>query len=115
MASSGLHGPYRLDVGTIDQMVPRAAPGAYALGTERGATFYVACVGRSDEDVAAKLKQHVGSYVHFKYRFMDSAHEAFVKECQLYHDFGPDGLHNAGHPERAAGSQWACPHCDVFG
>jgi hypothetical protein len=115
MPSSGLHGPYRLDLATIDQMVPRVAPGAYALGTERGATFYVACVGRDDDDVAARLKQHVGSYVHFKYRYMDSAFEAFAKECQLYHDFGPTGLHNIAHPQRAPGSDWVCPRCEVLG
>ena len=115
MPQTGLHGPYRLDAATIAQVAPHPGPGAYALGSERGGTYYVACIGRSDDDVAAALKAHVGVYVHFKFRYLDSAHEAFAKECQLYHDFGPAGLHNAAHPQRSAGSDWQCPRCDVFG
>lgn len=115
MPNSGLHGPYRLDPENIDQMVPRVSPGAYALGTERGATFYVACVGRADADIASELRARVGSYVHFKFRYFDTAQAAFERECQLYHDFGPTGLHDPAHPARGANSAWRCPRCDVFG
>jgi hypothetical protein len=115
MAISGMHGPYRLDPDTIDVMITRASPGTFALGTERGATFYVACVGRSDSDVATALKARVGSYVHFKFVYAESARAAFDKECELYHEFGLHAGHHGAHPARPQGSGWTCPGCEVFG
>lgn len=116
MPSTGLNGPYRLDVVTIDRVVTRKSPGAYALGHSDAGTFYVRYVGRSDVDVAGRLKQHVGKYAQFKFDYYPSPKAAFEKEYHLYHDFGgPQGhLDNDVHPDRPAGTDWQCPRCDVF-
>jgi hypothetical protein len=116
MANTGLNGPYKLDESTIDRVVTRKSPGAYALGASDSNTFYIRYVGRSDVDIAARLKQHVGKYPHFKFDYYSTAKAAFGKECGLYHDFGgPQGqLDNEVHPARPDGTDWQCPRCSVF-
>ena|SRR5262249_14853669 len=118
MASSGLHGPYDLTIENIDDVVRGKGPGAYALGNSsaQGATFVIRCVGRSDDDLNARLKKWVGrKYPQFKYRLMDSSKAAFEKECQLFHDFGETAtLDNEVHPARPKGSDWKCPRCNIF-
>lgn len=113
MPSTGLNGPYRLDSTTIGRIGARTSPGAYALGQERDGTFYISYVGRSDDDVAARLRCHLGDYHHFKFGYYASANEAFIKECHLWHDFGgTDGkLDNKIHPDRPSGSRMSCPRC----
>jgi hypothetical protein len=113
MASTGLNGPYALTTDRIDVAITKTSPGAYALGVTTDGTFYVSYVGRSDTDVNARLKNHVGSYKHFKYGYFSSPKAAFEKECNLYHDF--DNLDNDVHPARPAGSNWTCPRCRTFG
>lgn len=53
-------GPFMLTNNGVDASVTYKYPGAYALG-RMGADgiFYIDYIGRSDEDVAARLKQHV--------------------------------------------------------
>ena len=116
MANTGLKGPYALDAVTIDRVVTQKSPGAYALGRSDADTFYVGYVGRSDVDVAGRLKQHVGKYAQFKFEYYPSPKAALDKECYLYHDFGgPQGvLDNDVHPARPDGTNWQCPRCDVF-
>jgi hypothetical protein len=112
MASSGLSGPYALNEATIDSIVTRKSPGAYALGNTSDNTYYINYVGRSDIDLNARLKQHVGAYPQFKYGYQPSPKAAFDKECGLYHDFQPPD--NKVHPARPQGSGWSCPRCDIF-
>jgi len=116
MPESGLRGPYPLDEQTIDRVVTETSSGAYALGKTKDTTFYIKYVGRSDDDVNGRLKDHVGEYEQFKYEYYPSAKAAFEKECQLWHDFGePEGtLDNKSHPDRPDGTGWKCPRCDVF-
>lgn len=116
MANSGLRGPFRLDVATVVQQVARVAPGAYALGKVENGTFYIRYVGRSDSDVAARLKQWIGHYTSFKFEYFPSPKAAFEKECHLWHDFGgPEGtLDNDVHPRRPNGANWQCPRCRTF-
>jgi len=112
--STGLKGSFSLDAETIDDQVTKVSPGVFALGTKEGKTFHVHYVGRSDADVNAELKEHVGEYDRFKFDYTDpySSEAAFVKECQLYHDFGgPDGkVDNQHHPERPSDNVF-CPKC----
>ena len=116
MATSGLRGPFTLSNTSIDKEVTRTSPGAYALGQNdaSGATFHINYVGRSDGDVNARLKQHVGKYKQFKYEYYSSPRAAFEKECHLWHDFGAPPTDNAVHPARPANSGWSCPRCNVF-
>ena len=114
MPSTGLRGPFTLSNVVIDREVRSTSPGAYALdsGTDAN-TFYVHYAGRSDIDVNARLKQHVGNYRRFKFEYYSSPKAAFDKECHLYHDFDPRD--NSVHPARPSGSGWKCPRCGVFG
>jgi hypothetical protein len=115
MASTGLNGPYSLTIAGIDGSVLRTSAGAYALGkVDDQGTFHVYYVGRSDDDIAGRLKQHVREwYPSFKFGYFLSPKAAFEKECHLYHDFSPND--NKVHPARPAYSNWACPACRVFG
>jgi len=109
MPSTGLTGPYALTVATIDGTLSPNRIGAYACGHTTGDSFYVDYVGRSDDNVAGRLKQHVGKYREFKYGYFNSAKAAFEKECSLYHDFTPSD--NTIHPARPANSSFRCPVC----
>jgi hypothetical protein len=115
MASSGLHGPYKLTTANIDAAVRGKGPGAYALGASSGDTFIISYVGRSDDDLNGRLKGWVGgNYAEFKYGFLDSPKAAFEKECHLFHDFGETSLDNKIHPARPSGSNWKCPRCRIL-
>ena len=116
MASSGLKGPYRLTDSSINEHVTQTSPGAYALGTDKGNTFTISYVGRSDDDVNNRLHDWVDHYSDFKFDYFDSPKAAFEKECHLWHDFGgPKGLlDNKKHPQRPEGSGWKCPVCTIF-
>jgi len=110
--STGLQGPFPLDEQAINEEVGTGSPGVYALGHTPGKTFFVKYFGRSDSDINAKLKEHIGKYDSFKFAYFDSPEAAFTKECELYHAFrGPEGrLDNKTHPERTAGTTWLCPN-----
>ena len=115
MSSTGWPESFTLNKDTISSVVTRVSPGAYALGTLNGDTFYVAYVGRSDGDLAQRLKFWVGRYTHFKAGYSESPRAAFIKECNLYHDFGEHELDNKVHPDRPENSSWKCPRCKIFG
>lgn len=114
MANSGLYGPHSLTKSGVEDNVTGVGPGAYALGnTKDDGKFYLEYVGRSDDDLAARLQQHVPErYLQFKHAFYESAKAAFEKECHLYHDFSPPD--NKVHPARPRGKDWSCPVCSVF-
>lgn len=114
MPSTGFGRAYSLTATNIDAAVQRKSPGAYALGTLRSdGVFVVGKVGRSDTDVGHRLLSQVGDYTHFKFGYCSSPKAAFLKECDLYHDFAPPG--NKIHPDRPNNSGWKCPGCPIFG
>jgi hypothetical protein len=119
MASLNMNGPYPLTAQRIDEVVTRTSPGNYALGRVSDGTFYVSYVGRSDDDVKARLKSWVDAkpnrYKRFKFSYATSPKAAFEKECHNYHDFGEnETLDNKSHPQRPAGTNWKCPVCDIY-
>ncbi len=109
-----MEGPYTLTEKEVDRVVARKSPGAYILDRKKlpEQTFYVYYAGRSDVDVNARLKQHLGNYSRFKFEYHSSPKSAFEKECNLYHDFNPPD--NSVHPARPANSGWKCPRCTAF-
>jgi hypothetical protein len=114
MPETGLKGPFALTEAAINQEVSQTSPGAYALDqSHESGGFHITYVGRSDQDVNARLKEHLGKYKRFKFEFYGTAQEAFEKECGLYHDFNPPA--KITHPERPTQSGWKCPHCKRFG
>lgn len=119
MGTSALKGSYLLTTAGIDAAILSKSAGAYALGrnSDDGKTFYINYVGRSDSDVAARLKNHAatGTYPRFMYQYASSPKDAFETECHLFHDYGETGLDNKVHPARPENSGWKCPRCKVFG
>jgi hypothetical protein len=117
MANSGLFGPHPLSAAVLELNVKGSGPGAYALGrtSTDSTTFIISYVGRSDSDLRGRLGAWVGSYPEFKYGFLPTAKDAFLKECSLYHDFGETALDNEVHPARPNGTSWTCPHCRALG
>jgi hypothetical protein len=104
---TGLRGNFSLTTAGVDAAAGRS-PGAYALGAEESATVLtISYVGRSDTDVNARLKAHIGSYRHFQVADWLTVRGAFELECQLWHSFGTPG--NTLHPARPAGARYNCP------
>jgi hypothetical protein len=113
MPSTGLSGPYSLTSLGISGNITRVSPGTYALGKTENGTFYVHYVGRSDDEVAKRLQDHVPLwYPQFKFGYFLSPKAAFEKECRLYHDFSP--ADNDIHPARPWNANWECPVCTLF-
>ncbi len=111
MANSGLFGPVALTRSDIDAKVG-VGPGVYALGhLTNENVFAISYVGRSDDNLNGRLKDHIGNYRSFKYGHYQSAKLAFDKECGLFHDFGETSLDNQIHPARPQGTDWKCPRC----
>ena len=110
---AGLYGPYPLRQETIKDLLIFASPGTYVLGDTDAEGFHPRCVGRSDFDVAARIREYVGAYSEFKFAYCETARAAFERECRLYHEFAPS-LDSQLHPSRRAYSDWRCPHCGMF-
>lgn len=116
MPSLGMEGPYELTTDMIDECVTRKSCGNYALGVVSNSSFSVRYVGRSDDDLNARLKSWVAKssrYSHFKFSYASSPKEAFEKECRNYHDFDSGKLDNEKHPERPDNTDWKCPVCGL--
>lgn len=114
-APNGLWGPFSLTPRGIDSAVTATAPGVYALGIGKDGdgVFEVHYVGRDDQDVKSRLRQHVADwYPQFFYKYYFSSREAFEKECELFHKFNPRD--NKVHPARNKNSGWTCPRCKDF-
>jgi hypothetical protein len=113
MASPTLSSLITLKTEEINREVAKTSAGVYALDATIQAVFTFSYVGRSDNDVAGRLKTYVGSkYKFFKFAYCSSDKSAFEAECELYHDHHPPD--NINHPARPEGSNWKCPRCKVF-
>jgi hypothetical protein len=114
MAAPTLSSLIVLKTEEIDKEAARTSAGVYALDATRDPGFTFSYVGRSDTDVAGRLKKYVGTkYRFFKFAYCASPKSAFEAECELYHDHQPPD--NINHPARPEGSNWKCPRCKVFG
>jgi hypothetical protein len=113
MAIPTLSGSVELNDETIDAVITEGGAGVYILGPNgvKGGV-YVRLVGRSDVNLRARLKQHVGRHSHFVYSYADSPLAAFQAECRLYHHYAPS--ENVAHPVRPRNVDWKCPCCAVF-
>jgi hypothetical protein len=104
--------PQKLTQANIDAAIKRKTPGVYVLGTlDADHVMTVSYVGRSDDDLAAKLRRHVGNYPAFAYALADTPLHAYQAECKLYHDLRPSK--NVIHPVRQSGSEWVCLKCGL--
>jgi hypothetical protein len=106
-----LNDPDTLTPETVDAAIRVKTPGFYVLGTlGDNKLMTVSYVGRSDDDLAAKLKRHAGNYQAFAFATAESALLAYQGECRLYHALKPSK--NVMHPIRkGADAAWDCAVC----
>jgi len=109
-----LRGSFPLDEQTINEQVNPGYPGVYALGYLREKTFLIQSIGRSDTNINAQLKEHVGKYDRFKFSLSASPEDTFIKECELYHSF-TGTKDKIPHPGKPQGSSRGCPLCSSLG
>ena|SRR5581483_11683740 len=110
--STRLYGPFQLTRQAIDAHLQADSPGVFALGSTRNNLFIVSYIGRADADLKAGLKNHVpGPYPQFKFTYAVSARDAFLKECELYHEYV--GLDNQQHPCPPNSTDSHCPRCKL--
>jgi hypothetical protein len=103
-------GPFPLNRENVDSLLWFVSPGTYALGTvSKKGVLEIEYVGRADDDLNKRLKEHIGRYTHFAVTKHPSPREAHQHECRLYHDFGPPD--NQGHPRPPAGDETECAQC----
>lgn len=108
------YGPFDLTNEEIDNRVKKGCIGNYAYGYTEGEAFYVMYVGRSDDDLNARIKHGVGKYKKFMFSYAPTTKAAFEKECKNWHDFGglKGGLDNKMHPDKPDGTDYECPYCN---
>jgi len=119
MANLNMAHSFDFTVGAVDGLITKKSAGNYALGyIKTSGNFVVKYVGRADDDLNARIKEHIGEseeYKKVKYSYAASPEEAFEKECTNYHEFGENKkLDNKMHPARPDGTAWKCPICDIY-
>jgi hypothetical protein len=100
-----MKGPYPLS--HINAYVTKSLPGAYILSNDGRVAHYV---GRSDNDVATRLRQHYNAregYRYFWFEYAKSAVHSFYIECMWYHTYEPSD--NENHPASPANTFARCP------
>ncbi len=109
-----MSGPYPLSHRGIDSNIPLGTAGVFVLGTinGRGNLKVVEAIGRSDSDLAAELKRHVGKSPEFLFQRAGSAAEAFQMECDLFHQIR---RFDFPHPVRPSGTLLKCSICGAWG
>jgi len=113
MAVPKLVGAFPLTQESINKNVASVSAGVYALGKANSdRKFPVQRTGRSDDDVAGRLADHIGDYPEFMYAYCNNATAAFYAECELHHEYNPSD--NVYHPDRPNGTNLKCPRCKVF-
>lgn len=98
-------GPY--PIADVNIYVTQTAPGIYVLSRDSRTASYV---GRSDTDVASRIKQSASEgygYTHFWFEYATSPRDAYLKECEYYHKYNPPD--NDSHPAVPFGTNWRCP------
>jgi len=100
-----LMGPYKIS--EVGSYVTRTSPGVYILSRDGRTAAYV---GRSDTDVASRVKQSGAEgygYTYFWFEYAASPRDAFNKECDYYHKYNPPD--NKNHPAVPFGTDSKCP------
>lgn len=116
ITKSGLGRPLPLDAKTIEEHVDNgegwSSASVYVLGGIRKGSdgkprFAIRYVSHVDGDLGEELRRHIGKYKGFRFKFFRSTHNAYDRECEIYHEFSPSD--NAGHPEKPKNTKFTCP------
>jgi len=100
-----LIGPYLIN--DVDLYVRPNSIGVYILSRDGRTVSYV---GRSDTDLATRIRQSVSEgsgYRYFWFEYATSPRDAYYKECEYYHKYNPPD--NTNHPAVPFGTNWRCP------
>lgn len=102
---------HSLNNAEIDAHVASGYIGIYVLDKDQEGPFSTDYVGRSDTDVADRLKQWVaeGGFLYFKVKYEATKKAAYELECQIYHTLKP--VKNKAHPDAPNGLSYTCPYC----
>ena len=110
-----MEGPYELAKDEINFWV-KSKCGNFVLGNMVARRFRPRFVGRADANLKETLMRLVGSgYKKFTFRYAVTPRDAFVNECQIFHEFGGiTKLDNQLHPESPVGTHYECidVHCE---
>jgi len=110
MAMPALIGPKDLSRDVIDEEFRRKTAGAYVIGTrDPDQVMRVPYTGRSDDDIASRLKVHIGNYDAFSYVLAASPLQAYERHCEIYHALKPSK--NTRHPYKPKDVDCVCPVC----
>lgn len=113
MATLDMNGPFDFTASAVDAKIDDNRIGNYALGTaDKQGNLRVGYLGRSDSDIKSEIKSYLGKkrYPHFKFSYASSAEEAYLKECQNYHDFEMERRGQI-HPAKPSDLSIICPVC----
>ena len=100
-----MKGPF--SISKVDTHITQTSAGAYILSRDGKAAHYV---GRSDSDLASRIKSSARDEQNYKYFWFDyatSPMEAYYLECEWWHKYAP--LDNSNHPAVPPGTSWKCP------
>lgn len=100
---------HSLNNAEIETHVADVSIGVYILDKYQAGPFTTHYVGRSDDDVAKRLKKWVsdGGFLYFKVKYETTKKAAYELECQIYHDLKP--VENIIHPDAPNGTSYTCP------
>lgn len=100
---------HSLNNAEIDANVTTGSIGVYVLDKDQEGPFSTDYVGRSDTDVASRLKKWVsdGGFLYFKLKYETTKKAAYELECQIYHALEP--VKNKVHPDAPDGTSYTCP------
>lgn len=94
----------------VEQTAPRSI-GVYKLyNTRSGPIRYVGSTKNLRQRLLTWASQ--GSYSYFEYEFADTRDQAYKRETNLYHYYGPSQLDNDQHPPRP-NQRVKCPACGI--
>ena len=102
----------------VDREVPQD-PGLYFLmATDSSPVRYIGQTENLHDALHAWAERvnETRHYRYFSYDYERDAYQRFRRFCDLYHYHwdSQGNLDNEGHPQRPEGTDWACPHCDIF-
>ena len=109
MALPSLSGPHILSIRSIDQTITDKMPGVHVPNARVGGVLTARRAGRSEDDLATRIKEFVGLYSDFSCAVASLPKHAYELECELYHAWMPP--ENTGHPARPDDADWSCPIC----
>jgi hypothetical protein len=118
-----VEGPYLLNDENVDAL--SSSPGVYIIGYRRDEKDYGTYVGRSDDDLKGRLRQHLPrnetnrcikslNCDRFWCEYADTARAPYERECTIYHQYSHNGkpgyVCNDVHPAKSDNA-WKCPKC----